>query len=325
MAKKTFIYDSESDSYVPKKKSKFKSLRQGLAIAFLTLFFASIGLFYGYHYFVKPNSAKEAKLASELEKMEIQYNVLNKKFKKTQEVLSDLEERDENIYRSFFELEPISSAERKAGFGGVDRYEEFANMEFGDLVKETSKNLDVLNKQLVVQSKSLDEILNAAANKEEMFKHIPAMQPISNKELKRLASGYGMRLHPILKIGRMHWGMDFSAPIGTPIYATGAGTITNASPMGGYGNVVVLNHGFGYESYYAHMSRIKVRSGQKVERGDIIGFVGNTGLSSGPHLHYEIHKNGEKVNPISFFNMDVSPDDFKILYEKSQDMNVSLD
>ena len=296
-----------------------------LSVIFLTLFFSGLGIFIGYHYLIKPKTANQAKLAGELEKMELQYKVLNKKFKQTQEVLEDLENRDEYVYRSFFELTPIDKDVRKSGFGGTDRYADFSSLTYADLVKETSENLDIINKRLVIQSKSLDEIVESAKKKDEMFRHLPAIQPIAAKDLKHIASGYGMRLHPILKIGKMHWGTDFAAATGTPIYATGDATVKQAGNSGGYGNVVVLDHGYGYETVYGHMSKIKAKQGQKVKRGDIIGFVGSTGLSTGPHLHYEVHKNGERVDPMHFFYEDVSPDEFKKIYNKSQEMNISLD
>lgn len=325
MKKTKFYFDKETGDYIPVKKSKRNTAKLVFSVIFLTLFFSALGTALGYHYLIKPKNAGQAKLASELEEMEIQYRLLNKKFEQTQEVLSDLEDRDDNIYRSFFELQPISTDVRQAGFGGTDRYAAFANLTYADLVTETSKNLDIINKKLVVQSKSLDEVLVAAKDKEEMFRHIPAIQPVANKQLNQMASGYGMRLHPILKIGKMHWGMDFAAATGTPIYATGDARVKQAGNMGGYGNVVVLDHGYGYTTVYGHMSKIKARAGQNVQRGDIIGYVGNTGLSTGPHLHYEVHKDGEKLDPISFFYDDVSPDEFKILFEKSQKMTVSLD
>ncbi|MXV38502.1 peptidoglycan DD-metalloendopeptidase family protein [Flavobacteriaceae bacterium Ap0902] len=317
-----FAYKSKNSS---KKSYKYNTTKLVLSVVFVTLFFSALGTAIGYHYLIKPQTADQAQLSNELETMELQYNLLNKKFAQTQKVLEDLEERDDNIYRSFFELQPISEDLRKAGFGGTNRYEKFEDLSYADLVTETSRNLDILSKQLVVQSKSLDEVLEAAKNKEKLFKHIPAIQPIANKELKRVASGYGMRLHPILKVGKMHWGLDFSAPIGTPIYATADATVDFAGSAGGYGNVVILKHGYGYETYYAHMSKINTRKGKSVKRGDVIGFVGNTGLSSGPHLHYEVHKDGEKVDPIAFLTDGISPDEFKVLYEKSQKMTVSLD
>lgn len=324
MRKNKYYFNDETNTYVPLKKNK-RVTKLILSVIFITLFFSALGVFFGYHYLIKPKNLGRAQLALQLEKVEMQYTLLNKKFKQTQEVLEDLEERDENIYRSFFELAPISKDIRKAGFGGVNRYEKFTDLPFGELIVKTSENLDILNKRLVIQSTSLDEVLSSAVSKEKMFRHIPAMQPIANKDLTRLASGYGMRLHPILKVGRMHWGTDFSAPKGTPIYATGNAIVKLAGVKGGYGNTVILDHGYGYETLYAHMSRFVVKNGKSVKRGDIIGYVGNSGLSSGPHLHYEVHKNGEKINPISFFNQDISPDEFNELYEKSEKMTVSLD
>lgn len=305
--------------------SKNTDIKAFLSVIFLVLFFSGLSTVLVYHYLLKPQNATQAQLEHELSEMELQYEVLNKKLKKTQEVLEDLEERDEYVYRTFFELEPISKDARNAGYGGVDRYEKFSHLSNADLVKEASKNLDILSKKIVIQSKSLDEIVKAARNKDEMFKHLPAIQPIANKDLKKLASGFGMRLHPILKIGKMHAGIDFSADRGTPIYATGNGTVKQAGSMGGYGNAVLISHGYGYETLYAHMSKVNVRQGQRVQRGDVIGYVGSTGLSTGAHLHYEVHKNGEKVDPINFFYQDISPDEFKQLYERSQKMTISLD
>ncbi|MGI9526054.1 MAG: peptidoglycan DD-metalloendopeptidase family protein [Weeksellaceae bacterium] len=325
MKKKKFYFDKESQQYIPIVKSKTNTAKLILSAVFLTLFFSALGTAIAYHYLIKPKTAGQAQLASELEAMELQYKILNKKFTQTQKVLDDMQERGDNIYRSFFELAPIPEDVSQAGFGGTNRYDKFTDLTYSDLVIETSKNLDILNKRLVVQSKSLDEVLEAAKNKEKMFQHIPAIQPVADKQLNRIASGYGMRLHPILKVGKMHWGLDFAAPTGTPIYATANGKVKLAGSAGGYGNVVVIDHGYGYETYYAHMSKIKAKANQQVKRGDIIGFVGSTGLSSGPHLHYEVHKDGEKINPVAFLTDGISPDEFKELYEKSQKMTVSLD
>ena len=185
MKKKKFYFDKDTGDLIPVKKSKRNTAKLIFSVIFLTLFFSAFGIALGYHYLIKPKTSGQAHLASELEKMEIQYRLLNKKFEQTQHVLADLEERDDNIYRSFFELTPIPADVRKAGFGGTDRYENFSNLRFGDLVTETSKNLDIINKRLVIQSKSLDDVLVAAKDKEEMFKHIPAIQPVANKNLNR--------------------------------------------------------------------------------------------------------------------------------------------
>lgn len=322
MKQQKYYYNNQSANFEPVQANPYKKvLFIGLPVVALLL-----GVLFSF-YFFNPNTniASNDSGSDDLQKIKQQYELLNSQFNQTKKVLADLEQRDNNIYREYFQLEKISDDVRKAGFGGTDRYAQFSDLTYADLVIQTTKNLDILNKQLLVQSKSLDEINAVAKKKEKLFNHIPAIQPVANKELKRLASGYGMRLHPILKIGRMHWGMDFKADTGTPIYATADAVVDRADRMGGYGNVVVLNHGNGYETLYAHMSKHNVTAGQQVKRGDVIGYVGNTGLSSGPHLHYEVHKNKEKVNPIDYYFNDISPDEYKVLYNQSEEMSVSLD
>ncbi|MFV0305744.1 MAG: M23 family metallopeptidase [Moheibacter sp.] len=309
-------------TYKPTRNKRLRAFRNISAFLIVTAFF---GIISGFIFSKKVNSPEENTLAVELQEMKIQYELLNKKIQQSQEVLGQIEERDNNIYRSYFELEPISEDIRKAGFGGVNRYSKFTDWKYVDLVTEVSKNIDILNKQLVIQSKSLDDIVISAKEKDKMLTHLPAIQPIANKDLKRLASGFGMRLHPVLKIGKMHEGLDFSAKTGTPIYATGDGKVKLSGREGGYGNVVKIDHNYGYETLYAHMSKTSVKTGQSVKRGDVIGYVGSTGLSTGAHLHYEIHKDGAPVDPVSYFYQDVSPDEFKILLDKSQQMSVSLD
>ncbi|MBA5628993.1 M23 family metallopeptidase [Moheibacter lacus] len=322
MGIKKFKYNAKTTSFKPIKNQRIRNFRNLAAFLIVTAFF---GIISGFIFSNKVNSPEENSLAAELKEMKIQYELLNKKVKQSQEVLGQIENRDNNIYRSYFELDPISEDVRKAGFGGVNRYSKFTDWKYGDLVSDVAKNIDILNKQMVIQSKSLDEIVISAKEKDKMLRHLPAIQPVANKDLTRLASGYGMRMHPILKISKMHAGTDFAAHIGTPIYATGDGKVTLAGREGGYGNVVKIKHGYGYETLYAHMSKIKTRSGQNVKRGDIIGYVGNTGLSTGPHLHYEIHKDGQPIDPVSYFYQDVSPDEFNVLLDKSQQMSVSLD
>jgi len=322
MGIKKYKYNANTTSFKPIRQQRLRTFRNIGAFLVVTAFF---GLISGFIFSNKVNSPEENTLAAELQEMKIQYELLNKKIRQSQEVLGQIEDRDNNIYRSYFELEPISEDVRKAGFGGVNRYSKFTDWKYGGLVTEVSKNIDVLNKQLVIQSKSLDDIIVSAKEKDKMLSHLPAIQPVANKDLKRLASGFGMRMHPILKIGKMHAGLDFAAHIGTPVYATGDGKIKLAGRDGGYGNAVIISHGYGYETLYAHMSKIKARRGQSVKRGDIIGYVGSTGLSTGPHLHYEIHKDGKPIDPVSYFYQDVSPDEFKILLDKSQQMSVSLD
>lgn len=322
MGIKKYKYNTDTTTFKPIRQKRLRRIRNIAAFLIVTAFF---GVISGFTFSQKLNKPEENSLAAELQEMKIQYQLLNKKVKQSQKVLAQVEERDNNIYRSYFELEPISEDIRKAGFGGVNRYAKFSDWTHADLVTEVTKSIDILNKQLVIQSKSLDEIIISAKEKDKMLAHLPAIQPVANKDLKRLASGYGMRMHPVLKVPKLHKGADFSANVGTPIYATGDGRVKLSGRHGGYGNTVIINHGYGYETLYAHMSRIKVKRGQRVKRGDVIGYVGNSGLSTGPHLHYEIHKDGKPIDPVSYFYQDVSPDEFKILLEKSQQMSVSLD
>jgi len=241
-------------------------------------------------------------------------------------VLSNIEERDNAIYRIYFESSPISEDKRKAGFGGVNRYKKYDGYDYSDLIKESNRNVDILQKRIIVQSKSLDEITKLALEKEKFLQAIPAIQPVSNKDLSRMASGFGNRIHPIYKTKKFHAGMDFSAKTGTPIYATGDGEISKVKrSRKGYGNHVVINHGFGYKTLYAHMSKYIVKKRQKVKRGDIIGYVGNTGTSVAPHLHYEVHKDGKKINPVNFYYNDLTPEQFEKMLLISSQSNQSFD
>ena len=226
------------------------------------------------------------------------------------QILTQLQERDNNIYRAYFEANPIPEEQRKAGFGGVNRYQYLEGYDNSDLVKNATKKIDILSKQMVVQSKSLDEIVALAKEKETMLASIPAIMPVKKEDLSYVASGYKWRMHPILKIRKFHKGMDFKAPTGTPIYASGNGRVSLAQRSATFGKVVYIDHGYGYRTVYAHMSKIATRRGRKVKRGDIIGYVGNTGRSVGSHLHYEVHKNGRALNPINFYYGDLTPEEF---------------
>ena len=216
--------------------------------------------------------------------------------------------------------------QRRAGFGGVNRYNYLEGYDSSDLIVNTTERVDVLTKELVIQSKSLDEIELLAKNKESLLTSIPSIQPVNMSDLKRMASGYGYRIDPFTKMRTMHFGMDFSAKTGTPIYATGDGKVVRADNRAvGFGNHVRINHGFGYESIYAHMSKITVKRGYKVKRGDLIGYVGNTGRSVAPHLHYEIIKDGKKINPINFYSGSLSQDEFEELVNLALQENKYLD
>ncbi len=258
--------------------------------------------------------------------MQLQYGLLNKKMDQIQNVLGNIEDRDNNIYRLYFEANPIPEETRKAGFGGINRYKDLEGFDNSKLIMETTKRMDVLTKQLVVQSKSLDEIAELAKEKEDLLAAIPAIQPVKNEDLTRIASGYGWRTDPFTKVRKFHFGMDFTAPRGTPIYASGDGRIIRADNRStGYGNHIRIDHGYGYTSLYAHLYKYNVRRGQKVKRGDVIGFVGSTGRSEAPHLHYEIFKDDEHINPINFYYGNLSPEEFDEVLKKAQQENQSLD
>ncbi|RLD43847.1 MAG: M23 family peptidase [Bacteroidetes bacterium] len=275
--------------------------------------FATVVLFFAYTFFDSP---KELMLNRENQQYVMQLELMNKRLDQLSSVLKDIEDRDDNIYRTIFEAEPIPVEERSAGIGGVDRYKNLKGYKNTELITKTTIKIDQLSRELYVQSKSFDEVYNLARNKAKMLASIPGIQPVSNKDLKRIASGFGYRIHPIYKTLRMHEGIDFTAPIGTPIYATGNGTVERLkSRMSGYGKVVKIDHGYGYETLYAHMSKIIVRPGQKVKRGEIIGYVGNTGRSTGPHLHYEVIKNKRPINPVHFFYQDLTPEEYEKVIE----------
>ena len=269
---------------------------------------------------------KEIAQAREIDNYQLQYEQLNRKMQQIESVLDNLQDRDNQIYRVIFEANPISEDVRKAGFGGVNRYANLEGFENSELVVSTTKRMEILSKQVVVQSKSLDEIQRMALDKEVLLSAIPSIQPINNEDLRRMASGYGWRTDPFTKTRRKHKGMDFSAPTGTPIYATSDGKVIRVDGRApGYGKHIRIDHGFGYVTLYAHLSQYNVRRGQEVKRGDVIGFVGNTGRSVAPHLHYEIRKDGVAVNPINFYYGDLNTEEFNALLEAANRENQSLD
>lgn len=323
MSKVKFYFNTKSLKYERVQLKLWDRLKRVLSYLASGLVFASVTIWIAYTYFDSP---KEKQLKREIDGLKEQYDVVDERISQMNTVLQDIQDRDDNIYRVIFEAEPIPDNIRKAGFGGVDRYKQLEGFNNSDLLIETTKKLDMLSKRMYIQSKSFDDVAKMARNKAELLASIPAVQPISNKDLKRMASGFGFRTHPIYKTEHFHTGMDFSANIGTEIYATGDGVIERADDLAqGYGNHVVINHGFGYETLYGHMSRIAVKEGQRVKRGDVIGYVGSTGMSTAPHLHYEVIKNGEKINPINFFFNDLSADEYTQMLDISSKSNQSFD
>ncbi len=323
MARIKYYYDTETCKYERIKVSNWDVFINALGFLTLALMLA-IGLVYMYSSFFELPVV--TKLKKENEELLAYYEILNREVNTSNKMLQVLRERDDNIYRKIFEADPIPLSIWEGGVGGVDRYKNIldSRTEREELILSSFQKVDKLKRQLYIQTKSYDDIENMAKNKEELLAAIPSIQPITNKELIRLASGYGMRWHPILKVKRMHNGIDYSADPGTPIYATGDAVVARAGMNSSYGNMVVLDHGFGFETRYAHMSKINVKIGQKVKRGDIIGFVGNTGLSSAPHLHYEVLKDNKFQDPVYYFYQDVTDEEFDKLIELSSKENQSL-
>lgn len=323
MSKTRFKYNPQTLNYEKVDRTVWDRVKATGAFLIAALAFAAIILLISYTYFDSP---KERILQRENDQLRAQYEVLNNRVDELAEVMRDMETRDDNIYRVIFEAEPIDANERMAGIGGSNRYKYLEGYEFSELTIESNKKLDRLSKRMVVQSESLDEVVDLAKNKEKLLRSIPAIQPVSNLDLTRVASGYGMRIDPHYKVPKMHQGMDFTAPTGTPIYATGDGKVVRAdNKSSGYGNHIRIDHGFGYVTLYAHLDEYKVRAGQKVERGDIIGLVGNTGKSKGPHLHYEVRYNDEPINPVNFYFNDITPEEYEILIDIANNANQSFD
>ncbi|HOU02382.1 MAG TPA: M23 family metallopeptidase [Bacteroidales bacterium] len=323
MPKSKYKFNPESLSF-DKVKLGFRAvLLRGLAYLVGSLLIAIV---YYMIFAIFFDSPKEKALLREIDQLTLQYDLIHREMNDLDKVITHLQETDDNLYRTIFEAEPIPSTLREGGEGGVNRYKELEGYNNSSIVIETTKRLDKIRKQVYLQSKSFDELIELAKRKEDMLKAVPAILPISNKDLKRTASGYGLRIHPIYKIIKFHAGMDFTAPTGTDIYATGDATVKAVvSAKRGLGNHVILDHGFGYESIYAHMDKANVRVGQKVSRGDIIGFVGNTGTSVAPHLHYEIKLNGNNVDPVNYYFNDLSPEEYEEMIEIASKTGQSFD
>lgn len=272
------------------------------------------------------DSPKEKALKREVQQMTIQYDLIHREMSNVETVLEDLQKTDDNLYRTIFDAEPIPSTLREGGIGGVNRYEALEGYNNSNLVIETANRLDKIRKKVYIQSKSFDDLIKLAVHKEEMLKSIPSIIPISNKDLTRTASGYGWRIHPYYRISKFHYGMDFTAPLGTDVYATGNGTIVEVlASQRGLGKHVIIDHGFGYKSIYAHLNNFNVRVGQKVQRGDIIGFVGSTGMSVANHLHYEIKLNGINVDPVNYYFEDLTSAEYERIVEIAAKTGQSLD
>ncbi|MCC7454599.1 MAG: M23 family metallopeptidase [Crocinitomix sp.] len=271
-------------------------------------------------------STREKNLEIEYANVSAQITQMNEDYALAERVLTDLQKRDDEIYRVVFNAEPFPENLRQMGTGGGDDFAHLEGTQFSDRLIELNKRLKEIEKKIYAQSISFDEVIALAKEKEKMLACIPAIQPVSNKDLNQISSGFGMRIDPIYKTARMHWGLDFTADEGTNVYSTGNGVVKDLEQNAwGYGNCVLIDHGFGYVSRYAHLSAFKVKKGDKITRGQLIGLVGSTGKSTAPHLHYEIEKNGVKIDPIHFFHSDISPAEYEKLLQMAKNANQSFD
>ena len=270
-------------------------------------------------------SPREKQLQREKEALQSQLEVLNRQVDQMQIVMADFQQRDDNLYRVLFGAEPIPLSIRQGTQRKISYYEQIAQMTNNQLSADLAMKVDVLEKEIYVQAKSYDEVLEMAKNQEVRMENIPAIQPVMNKDLKRVASGYGMRIDPVYHVRKFHQGMDFTAPTGTEVFATGNAKVSFVGWKQGYGNTVILDHGFGYQTLYAHLYKALVRKGQKVRRSDIIALVGNTGKSTGPHLHYEVRLNGRPVDPRNYYFYDLSPEEYDQMIQLSNNFGQMLD
>lgn len=323
MSRIKYHYNSktlEYERYVESWRSKLGKVLFMLAAAIV---FSALVIFLAYRYLDSP---KERQLKREIANLELNYSIIGKRLKNLETVLADLQQRDNLIYRVVFEANPIPDEVRKAGYGGVNRYKQFEGFEYSTVIKDVTKQTDKVAKQMVVQSQSFDEIWNLAKQRDKMLASIPSIMPVKVTDLKQMASGYGYRVDPIYKTQKFHTGMDFSADQGKQVFVTGDGVVEYAdADYSGYGIHIIVDHGFGYKTIYAHLSEKYVKVGQKLKRGELVGLVGNTGKSTGPHLHYEVRKNGEPLNPINFYFNDITPEEYQQILQISSQPGQSFD
>ena len=312
MRKVYYIYNPKTRTY----DRIYPTMRQRV-MSYLRRLFVGMGLGAGSFIVLLLifGSPSEKDLRMENSRLQAQYHILSSRLDESLQVMKGLQQRDDNLYRVMMQADPVADALRTPSYNKTNRYEDLMELPSAKLVVNTTQKMDLLERQLYIQSKSFDEVLALCKKHDEMLECIPAIQPVSNKDLKQTASGYGTRIDPIYKTVKFHSGLDFSANVGTPVYATGNGVVRKAGWEGLYGNCIQIDHGFGYVTRYAHLSKIDVRVGQKVVRGETIGKVGTTGKSTGPHLHYEVMVKGQIVNPVNYYFMDLNADDYDRMVE----------
>lgn len=323
MKKQKFRYNPETLSYVAVEVTWRERILKTLLVLAPAIVF---GFLFQFLFAIIFPSAAEKALERENAYLREQHEAMSNEMNLVSAVLEDLEKRDNEIYRVVFNADRFPDEMRELGTGGASEYDHLKGFEVSDQVIANAKKLRELQKRIYAQSISFDEVISLAREKEKMLACVPSVQPISNEDLTRISSGYGWRIDPIYKTQKMHWGIDFTAETGTNVYATGNGVIKEIEEkLWGYGISVIIDHGFGYTTRYAHLSGYTVKVGDKVTRGQLIGYVGSTGKSTSPHLHYEVEKNGVKINPIHFFHSEVDSEEYERLLQMSTNANQTFD
>ena len=323
MSKQKYVYNHKTLSYERFEEPTRKRVGRVILYLVSTAVFALVFILLFYTFFGSP---KEKAQAREIEFLKLQYEILDDRMDQMNTLLADMEQRDDNIYRVIFEADPIPSSVRKAGFGGSDRYESLYGYKNSDIVLNASRKLDQVASQLYVQSKSYDEVFALAKSKAKMLACIPAIIPLKEADIRGISSYFGYRSDPIYKVAKFHSGIDFASALGTEVFVTGDGMVEKVEQnYWGYGNLITVNHGYGYKTQYAHLSRFGVVQGQKVKRGQVIGYVGSTGKSTGSHLHYEVLKNGEPTDPMHFFFNDLTPEEYENILKQAENPSITMD
>ncbi|NOT76064.1 MAG: M23 family metallopeptidase [Cyclobacteriaceae bacterium] len=324
MTKVFYYYDPSTSRYTRVEYGIWHKILKAIRTTVMVVV-GAFSLFYLYiSFFEMPN---ELKLKNDLKDLEVSYAELNNKINNLNDALTSIEKRDDYVYRAVLGTEPIDPAVRKGGVGGRDRYSDIRakKIKNAEYIAELHEKIDKVRRKIYIESISQDELLRIANDKQKLFAAIPAIQPISNQHLTALASGFGPRLHPFYKVIKMHQGIDFSAPEGTPIYSTADGVVIAAdTAFVGYGKMVIIDHGFGYQTRYAHLKDFIVKTGDHISRGEPIAFVGNTGQSTAPHLHYEVVLNGMQINPIHYFYNDLTPSEYEKIVQLASIQNQSM-
>jgi murein DD-endopeptidase MepM/ murein hydrolase activator NlpD len=322
MAQQKYYFNPDHLSLTPAKRSLKKRIAIISVFVCICLVLGTIGYFLTSGMIRTP---REKNLLSQNEKLINLYQSLNEKLDGYELALSEIRTLDDSLYRSLVGKAPLPPSIRDAGTGGHERGVNLRDASYPGVVTNTASKIDQLDSHLKVQLNSFRSVLNEMFSKKDRLEHLPAIMPIPNENLRRTGSGFGMRMHPILNIYRMHEGIDFHAPIGTEVYATADGVVKDVRTSETFGRVIVIDHGYGVETFYAHLNEYNVRSGEKVKRGNLIGFVGNTGLSRGPHLHYEVHIFNREVDPVNYFFKDLTPEQYKEIILISQSFEESMD